>query len=227
MRVREDLRLDVARAREVPLDVDLVSPERELGLPLRAADRVYDLRVRADHLEAAAATAERRLDRDRVAVLLPERAHLFDVGDRVERPRNERRLRGFGHAARADLVAHLVHRVRGWADENEAGLLDRAHEVGVLGEEAVAGVDGLGAGLLPDGDDLVDVEVALRRGGLADVVGFVGQLHVERVAVRVRVHHDRVNAQVTARADDADGDLSAVSDEHLREHGQGRVPARD
>ena len=82
VRVGEDLELDVARAGEVALHVALGAPEVRLrfaGGRRERRLRVFGLR---DHLHAAAAAAVRRLDRDRVAVLLAERDDLARVGDR-------------------------------------------------------------------------------------------------------------------------------------------------
>jgi hypothetical protein len=45
-----------------------------------------------------------------------------------------------------DLVAHHADRLGRRPDEDEAALLDAFGEVGVLAQEAVAGVDGLGVG---------------------------------------------------------------------------------
>ena len=49
------------------------------------------------------------------------------------------------------------------ADPDEAGVDDGLGEVGVLGEEAVAGVHGVGAGAAGDVEQLVDDEVGLGR----------------------------------------------------------------
>ena len=59
-----------------------------------------------------------------------------------------------------------------------------------------------------------DVEIGLRRRGRAEPVRLVGQLDVERVAIRVRVHGDDREAELTARPDHTDGDLPAVRDEN-------------
>ena len=90
-------------------------------------------------------------------------------------------------------------------------------EVGVLGEEPVAGVDRLGAGALDDVEDRVGVEVALGRGLAAEGVRLVGVAHVGGVAVELRVHRDGGDAELAARPHDADGDLAAVGDQDLRE----------
>ena len=59
-------------------------------------------------------------------------------------------------AARGDLVAHQAHHLGLRTDPGEAALLHDLGEVGVLGEEAVAGVDGVGAGDLGGADDRRD-----------------------------------------------------------------------
>ena len=53
---------------------------------------------------------------------------------------------------------------------------------------------------------------------LADVVGLVGFLHVERMAVGVGVDGHRLDAQFGAGAHDADGDLAPVGDQYFFKH---------
>ena len=54
------------------------------------------------------------------------------------------------------------------ADPDQPGVDDGLGEVGVLGEEAVAGVDGVGAAALGDGDDLLDREVGVAGRGAVE-----------------------------------------------------------
>ena len=122
-----------------------------------------------------------------------------------------------GDAAR-HLVAHDLDGLGRRADEGHAPLGDGPGEVGVLGEEAVAGVHAVGARLLDDLEDPLGVEVALGRGLAAEGVGLVGQADVQRVAVELGVHGHRGDAQLLAGADDPDGDLAPVGDEDLGEH---------
>src|SRR5690606_36687477 len=77
----------------------------------------------------------------------------------------------------------------------------------VLGEEAVAGVEGVGPGGAGGGDDLVDVEIGVdahsgARGG--DVRGRT---------VLVGVDGDRGEAHCVDAAEDAQGDLAAVGNQ--------------
>ncbi len=98
----------------------------------------------------------------------------------------------------------------------DAGLVAGAGEVGVLGQKAVAGMDGVDLVLLGQGDDAGDVEVgADRLAGLADAVGFVGLEAVQGEAVFVRIDGHGADAQLVGGAKDADGDLAAVGDQQL------------
>ena len=125
----------------------------------------------------------------------------------------------FSAASRGtDLVPHDLDGL-GWrADEGHAQAGDGAREVGVLGEEAVARVDAVGAALVDGLEDRLGVEVALGRRLAAEGVRLVCHAHVEGVAIQIRVDGDRRDAELTARPDDPDGDFAAVCDEDLLEH---------
>ena len=72
-----------------------------------------------------------------------------------------------------------------------------AGEVGVLGEEPVAGVDGVGAAAPDHVEDRLGVEVALGCGLSAERVRLVGEPDVQRVAIELGV--DRHRAECPAR----------------------------
>ena len=94
-------------------------------------------------------------------------------------------------------------------------------EVGVLGEEAVARVHRVGAGLLGDRDDLGDVEVGVGRRRAAQRVRLVGEPDEQRVAVGLGVDRDAADPGVLAGPDHADRDLTAVGDQDLLQRGSG------
>ena len=93
VRVGQHLRLDVAGLVQVALDEALAAAERRDGLAHRRLEQLGDLLERAGDLQAAPAAAERRLDRDRQAVLLGERDDLVGAGDRVGGAGHQRRAR--------------------------------------------------------------------------------------------------------------------------------------
>ena len=146
--VGQALGLDVARLVEVLLDEALAAAEGADRLADRRLERVGDLLHRAGDLEAAAAAAEGRLDRDRQAVLLGERDDLVGVLDRVLGAGSQRGAGLLGDVPGLDLVAERVDGRGRRADPDQPGVEHGLGEVGVLGEEAVAGVHRVGAGPL-------------------------------------------------------------------------------
>ena len=88
-------------------------------------------------------------------------------------------------------------------------------EVGVLGEEAVAGVDGVGAGLRGGVEDFVEHQVGLGGGLAAEGECLVGQPHERGVGVGLGVDGDAGQPGILGRPDHPDRDLTAVGDEHL------------
>ncbi len=71
------------------------------------------------------------------------------VRDRFGRAGDERRAGPLGDVPGGDLVAEVADRLRGRPDPGQPGVDDGLGEVGVLGEEAVAGVHRVGAGPAP------------------------------------------------------------------------------
>ena len=95
---------------------------------------------------------------------------------------------------------------------------DRLREGGVLGEEAVAGVDGVGAGRARGVDEQVGAQVGVGRRGAGQPDGAVGLARVRRVGVGVGVDGDGADAEVAAGAEDPAGDLAAVGDQDSGDH---------
>ena len=81
---------------------------------------------------------------------------------------------------------------------------------GVLGQEAVAGVNGRGAGVVGDGQDFVGVVIG---GHLIEgffPTKFFGDAYVTGMDVLGRMHANEFQAQFTAGLNDAHGDFSSV-----------------
>ena len=219
MRVGEHLHLDVARVLQVALDVDAVVGEELLAFAGGALERLLEVVGRHRDPEALAAAAAGRLAGDRVAGLLgllPRRLRGRLAGSVAPGTIGTPASAMISRARVFEPIASIASARR--ADEDDAGLGAGLGELGVLGEEAVAGMDRLGARLLRRLDDLGDVQVALRRHRRADQEGLVGLAHVRGVAVDLRVDGDRADAHLLQRAGDADRDLAAVCDQDLLEH---------
>ena len=121
--------------------------------------------------------------------------------------------------------AERFHGLRGRADEGDACFGACAGESCVFGEEAVTGMDGVGAGFSRYADDFVDVEIAFARGCCADRVGLVGEADVEGFAIDFAEDSDGTDAEFAAGAEDADCDFASVGYQDFFEH-EGFVATR-
>ena len=193
--VGQDLHLDVAGGVHEPLEEQRVVAERVSRLaPRRVQGRRQVSRI-LDAPHALTAAAGGRLDENGVA-------DLGRAGDQLVVGQSRPGDAGHGgHVASGhrglggDLVTHRLDRRGRRADEDQTRLLQRAGELRVLRQEAVPRVDGLRAGLAARGDDLVDVEVGLRRLRRAQPDRGVRHAHVQRVGVGIGVDGDRADTR--------------------------------
>ena len=208
----------MARANQQPLEVDRGIAERRGRFRPGGADRAREILGAGHDAHAFPAAAGHGLHHDRIADAARCGRQL-----RVVRFRADRRLRAGddGHAGRArgrargGLAAHQFDRLGGGADERQAGARARGGELGVLGQEPVAGMDRVGARRARRVDQRVGAQVALARGAGADRHGLIGHAHVTGAAIALGEDRHRRQAQVAAGADDPHRDLAAVGDQDL------------
>src|SRR5699024_5594738 len=210
--VGEDLHLDVAGRGEQPFEEEGVVAEGAGGLPARGGERGGEVLGPHDLVHPLAAPAGGRFDQHGEA----EIGGPGEEGGVVRPGRGQSGHDGYAAGgdggAGGDLVPHRLDRFGRRADEHQARLLAGAGEVGALGEEAVAGVDGPGAGGRGGGDELGPVEVG------ADADGPVGGCAVGGGGVLVGVHRDPGQAEGRQGAEDPPRDLAAVGDQDAVDH---------
>ena len=218
--VAEHLHLDMPGGFEEALDVHLAVAERRLRL--RAREREYPLQfgLGAHDPHPAPAAARRRFEHDGEADA-PRGALQIAVvrGGRLQA--GEDRQPGAAHRLpRHRLVAHPLDRLGARADEGDAEFLAHLRHVGVLGEEAVAGMDRVAPGQLRRRDDRRPPQIRLRRRPRPDADRLVRQLHRQRIPIRLRIRHHGGQPEVPARAQYPQRDLPPVGDQHLLQHRQ-------
>ena len=105
------------------------------------------------------------------------------------------------------------------ADELDLAVAADLGEVGVLRQEAVAGMDGLDVGDLGGADDARDVQVALggRRPGRCRWPRRPASRYGAPRSASLKTATD-LDAQVAAGADDPQGDLAAIGYQDALEH---------
>jgi hypothetical protein len=216
--IGQDLHLDVPRPHDRLLDEHRGVAEGAVGLAHRGLERGPQLLAGVDPTHPAAAAARDRLGEHGEADLVGTGQQRLDVGGRRRRLEH-RHARGDRVLLRRHLVAGHLEHVAAGADEGDAVVGGRLGQLGVLGEEAVAGVDRVGARLLRHPDDLGDVEVGTHGVPLlADQVRLVRLEAVHRVAILPGVHGHRAGPQLVCRTERTDRDLASVGHQDLREH---------
>jgi len=212
--IGEDLDLDVAWFADVLLQVDGCVTERGASRVGCALDRGDQLGLLLHDLHADPAAAAGRLDDHRQPDLEGGPASHLQVLDRVGAGRRRHAV-SLRQLPRRQLVAEKLHRLRRRTDEGDPGRLAGLGKREPLAEEAVAGMDGLRAGVLGGLHDPLQVQVRLRRRGSSDVDRLAGVTSVDRVPVRVRVDRHGADVQLVAGTHDADRYLAPVGDQYL------------
>jgi hypothetical protein len=144
----------------------------------------------------------------------------FSIGNGAVRTGHNRNAEALGGALGLDLVAHDADMVAGRADEGDVVRGQDVGELGVLRQEAVARMHGVGAGDFAGRDDLVDVQIAVARWRRPDADALVGEAHMHGVGVGGRMHHHRLDAEFLAGAQHPKGDFAAIGDEDFLKHHQ-------
>ena len=216
VQVAQQLHLDVPSPLDELLDEHRRGAEGRLAFALRTFERDGEFVLAADHPHAAAAAAVRRLEDHRPAEFLGNLQGVGVADNGLGAAGEDRHARLMGEVAGGGLVAERLQQLHPRADERDAGLGAGGRKLGVLREEAVAGVDAVHAVGLGQGDDAVDVEVgADRLPGLAHQIGLVSLEAVQCEAILVGVDRDGADAEFVRRPEHADRDFAAIGDEEF------------
>ncbi len=220
--VRENLEFDMVRVFDVFLDVNPGIAEGLLRFGARGVIAFDEGNVVVGHAHAAPAAAGDGLDHHGIADAFGNDEGVLLVLHRAFRTGRDRDP-GFLREIAADgLVFQRVHRPGTRTDEPDVAAFANVRKMGVLGQEPVAGVDGIDIRDLGRADDAVNAQVTLVAGGLADTDRFIRKLHVHRVGIHVRIDRHRADVQLLASADDADGNFSAIGYQDFFKHGIGK-----
>ncbi len=216
--VGQHLELDVARRFDQFLHVNVGRSEGGLRFLLGLGEKRGEFGRLAHHAHSTATAAGGGFQHHRVADALGGFESFFRSFQDPVRAGQDGDA-AFPHGGAGVLLqSHGARDVGLGSDELDLGCLADLGEVGILAQETVAGMDRVDVGDLGGADHRRNVEIAARAFGRADANGFVGEAHVQAVAVGLRIHGDGLDPEILAGADDAHGDLAAIGDEDFLEH---------
>ena len=119
--------------------------EGALRLALRALERGGKILRALDQTHATPAATSHCLDHQRIADAVCLAKQGFQILSVAVIAGHHRHTRGPCDGFGSRLAAELAHRLAGWADELDAGLGAGVGKVGILGQEAIARVNGIRA----------------------------------------------------------------------------------
>ena len=216
--VHQDLDLDVPRIGEIPLEVHRRIAKGGGGLGSRRGQRGFHVVRRSHDPHPLSSASGACLDDQREPDLPRQPLGIVEIADRVAAPRQYRNPLRLRHPAGGCFVSHQPDAGGRGADEGDPTLFADLGEMRILSQKSVPGMDGLGAADLGGADDSVELQVALRSGRRADAHGFVGQLDVQGLGVRLREDGHRPDAKLSAGPDDPNGYFAAICDKNFRKH---------
>ncbi len=215
--VGENLRFDVFRVDDALLEEDFRAAEGLGGLGDDPRVGRFQLFAVVAATNTATTTTGRCLEHDRVTDALGFAQRLVKICQIAFGAGGDRYAGGDHAAACFGLVAHAGNHIGCRADELDAALGTDLCQFSVLGQEAVARVQGVTAGFYRQVNQLARVQITGQRVA-ADVVGLVGAFDVQGIAVGIGVDRNRGDAHLRASADDANGNLAPVGNQNFLDH---------
>src|SRR5690242_20900984 len=184
---------------EVLLEVDLIRAERRQRFLLGQRKRLWVLLLVLGDPHPLPTPTRRRLDDHWKPDLLRDLEPRVRVLDRPRRTGHRGHFELLRELPRRRLVPHLADLIARGAYERDIRRPHDVRELRVLGQEPVAGVNGIRPGDLGGRDNPRGVEVAVAGGRAADAYIVVGEPRVQAVAGGLRVDGDCRDAQLLAR----------------------------
>jgi hypothetical protein len=200
---------------QVALDEHGVVTERRRRLAAGPGHGVGQLGGSAHDPHPPAAAAGGGLDQQGPADLVGDRPDLVGGHPGQVGAGQDRQPVGLGQLPGGQLGAHHLDYRGARPHEGEAGLPARLGKGGVLRQEPIARMDGVGSRPQGGVDHDVDAQVRLRRRGPAERHRLVRRPHMGCAAVGIGEHRHRGQAHLPGGAEDAHGYLGPVGHEEL------------
>ena len=223
--VCKNLNLDMARTQHELLEIHIVIAESSSSLGLGSRERAFQVFRPVHFAHALTAAACGSLNQNGILDGLGECAGVFDRFHHTVRAGNRRNPARRHGLTSNGLIAHALDAFGSRAYENKVVLGACTGEIGVFGQEAVAGMHRFAARGDCGRNDIGHDQVGLSCRSRSDANRLVGIFHRQRVLIRRRIDRDRFHAKFAGGTHDAQRDLSAVGNQNLFEHAYSPSPA--
>jgi len=174
VQVGDDLDFDMPRLLQVLFQIDPAVAERRRSLVAGLGQGRLEHRRFAGDSHPLAATAGRRLDQHRIADLFGDLDRLVIIRDQTVAAGDDRHAGLDRDRTGGVLVAQLLHRLGGWADEVDLATATDFVEVGVFRQKAIAGMNRIDGTDLSRADDPIDLQVAVDAAWRSDAKRLIG-----------------------------------------------------
>ena len=213
--VGQHLHLDMAGPVDEFLHVKARVAESRFGFALGRLEQALELVGPRHQAHATPAATRGGLDHHWIPHALGQPRGLAVVGQQAFAAGD----RGHPHLLHGGLgrrlVAHGPDGLGGGTHKDQAMVLADLGKAVVLGQKAVARMNRISSAGDRCREDVGNVQVALAAWGLTHAHGFVGQLHMEGIAVDGAVDRHGGNSQFAATAQDSKCDFATVGDQQF------------
>ena len=217
--VRQNLKLDVPGFQHQLFQIHFVVSEAGVGLRFGGGISVGQVFSAVAAADAPAAATGAGLQQNGIAHRLRHGQSVLHGGYRPVGAGSHGNPGGAHQVSGGGFGAGLPDGVPGGTDEGDAVFRAGVGKFRVFRQEPVAGVQTVAAGGQGGGEQRLGIQVAVRRFGGADAHGPGGQLDVEGLRIRLRIHRDRLDARLPAGPPHPEGDLPPVGDQYPLQHG--------
>src|SRR5216684_5143724 len=218
--IAQNLKFDVSRIFNEALGVNVGRAKGLLRLAARRFVRGQKFFLLAHHPHAATAAACNRLQNQREANFRGFFGQLFFALDRAIAPWNRWQTRALHLTARAILFAHHFNYFRSRANKRNFRRFADLGEIGVFREKSVTRVNGVNIGDLGSADYVRNIQITFTAAWRADTNRFISKPHMQRIAIRLRVHGNRGDSQLLAVTNHPQGNFAAIRYQNFFEHNQ-------
>ncbi len=210
--IAEHLKFDMARIAKVFFEIDRHRQRRPWPAPgllhqaFQLIRPVADLHPRLP-LPLAALMITGIADR------LGNLCGFLGIGNRAVAARHQRQTERAGGALCLHLVAHGADMFGLGADPGDAVCFDDFGELGIFGEEPIAGMDRIGMGDFRRRYDRGDIQIAVLGRGRANADGVIGQPHMHGIGIGSGMHRHCFDPHFMCGAVNAQRDFAAIGDQ--------------